>query len=322
MSRFSSKNFSEDVYLLDIRRDEDRGLVSIVDRMKPYKGRFPNHIIGTHLNGGKSLAAFSIFLLAKTPLGLVLMIPKVRRKIIHKFAEFLNKSISWIYLQPDGMCKSGAEFHRAVHKVSERYSFVKKNQFAFNVLSGSFFCIHEFDDAYRFRLQDIVSEISKASLMESPRRELKRIFDVAISREGYDDLIGKYKMVKTAITFAPSLYIRYIRDILLELDIDKIRLDSDDIDWAKYKCYDFGGFHFAEGRYAKDNDLLLDYNLMYDKTMQQDVAPELQTRIDSFRSEYFKLVEKYQVDITAQIHTDINGIVPRILFVDKKTQAK
>lgn len=310
---------SEKANILRIINDPELGMLTFAEKKRPYKGRFPDAFIGAHVNAGKGFIIFTLFLLARSPLGLFLLVPSFRHKFFLKFAESLNKNMMAVYLQPSDMCYPAKEIYRAIEKVA----VVKKplEKFFMQAFTGSFISIFEFDDAYRFRIQDILSEINKVSLRKSPRKELRRVLDIAMSREGYDDLRGKYRMLKIGTYIAPPKYLKLAVDILLEIDTDKVKLDYNDQDWYKYKCYDFGGFHYPGGRYSQDMNLRLDYNLLYNNYMKVEEAPqELQDRIETFKQKYAKLVEVEQVDVAVEFVFDKKGIVPTIIFTDKKPE--
>lgn len=114
--------------------------------------------------------------------------------------------------------------------------------------------IMEFDGAYRFPTQDMLGETDKENAQRSGAREMLRLLDLMIERNinltpippemlptipGITDRTSgvpeKFRFIKKAMRilfFLSSQSRRIIRNFLLELDIDKVKLD--DADW--YFC--------------------------------------------------------------------------------------
>lgn len=98
----------------------------------------------------------------------------------------------------------------------------------------------QFSPTYRFYLQDILGELDKENLMKQPALELIRLKNLFLLREKS----GDPKMNTFARMFLLMIIFKkkQIRDFLMELDIEKTKLDESD--W--YYCfrrpsYDFGG---------------------------------------------------------------------------------
>lgn len=104
--------------------------------------------------------------------------------------------------------------------------------------------ILEFDNAYRFRAQDILEELNKDSLRNNAIKELKRLIVIAQGRETTQEIKDTWKLIKMFISF----YLRFDRkllrlftDTLLNLDIEKFKLTPEDKQFCvKRKDYVFG----------------------------------------------------------------------------------
>ena len=102
----------------------------------------------------------------------------------------------------------------------------------------------EFDNAYRFRAQDILPEINKESLKRNPIRELNRIADVAIGREKEQQVKDTWKLIKLFNSF----YLRFdgklkrmVVGVLSELNNERFELKPEDKEYcAPRKDYVFG----------------------------------------------------------------------------------
>ncbi|MCK9319537.1 hypothetical protein [Methanoculleus sp.] len=97
----------------------------------------------------------------------------------------------------------------------------------------------EFDSAYRWQLQDGLSELNKKN---DPIKELNRICDIIIERYQNDDVREKYlaiKKITKILKFSP-MFRRILKNFFDELDIEKIKLDEHDL----YYCLNRADYNF------------------------------------------------------------------------------
>lgn len=103
--------------------------------------------------------------------------------------------------------------------------------------------VFEFDDAYRYRIQDIATMINAISLYKNPRKELKRVFDIAVSREVHTPQKAKMRKIYNLILLA--MYIPKVKRAIaavVPFYLNLIRLDKGDAYWAGFKDnYNFQG---------------------------------------------------------------------------------
>ena len=102
----------------------------------------------------------------------------------------------------------------------------------------------EFDNAYRFRFQDIIQELDKGRLEKDTIKEILRILTIMQSREATQEVSDSWKLVKYGIKF----YLKFdkemqeaIKNFLLELNLNRVVLSEGD----RYFCnprkdYNFG----------------------------------------------------------------------------------
>lgn len=96
--------------------------------------------------------------------------------------------------------------------------------------------VFQMDNAYRYRLQDFIGEIKKENIKGylSVKKEIKRVFSVYLDREGDNDVKEKIihlkKIIDICIIF-PKIN-KLIKNIISELDIDKIKFDDIDRYWV------------------------------------------------------------------------------------------
>ena len=104
--------------------------------------------------------------------------------------------------------------------------------------------ILEFDNAYRFRAQDILAELDKIALKRNPVKELNRLATIASGRENERQVKDTWKLIKMFNSF----YLRFdgqlknmVVDVLSVLDVEKFKLSPGDIEFCKpRKDYIFG----------------------------------------------------------------------------------
>ena len=95
--------------------------------------------------------------------------------------------------------------------------------------------ILEFDNAYRFRFQDVIEELDKENLKKNPLNELDKFLTSMQSRELGQDIKDTWYLLRLFCKF----YLRFdrrmrniITDTLYRLDLTKLKLSDDD----KYFC--------------------------------------------------------------------------------------
>lgn len=107
----------------------------------------------------------------------------------------------------------------------------------------------EADHAYKYRFQDIVSELKKEAFKSNPLKETIRLIDLMISRDS-PGLVVKWQMLKKTIVplyyyiklFNKKLYNQLLR-MVEDLDIEKIKPTKEDIFWMNEmdSSYNFRG---------------------------------------------------------------------------------
>jgi len=90
----------------------------------------------------------------------------------------------------------------------------------------------QYDQAYRFRIQDLATETTKEQLA-NPCKELIRLLELNRQRD-YKEVSDKIKKIGKLITFA--LYIpkvnRIFRNAIQQCKLEKMQFDTDDRYWA------------------------------------------------------------------------------------------
>lgn len=104
--------------------------------------------------------------------------------------------------------------------------------------------LFEFDNAYRYRYQDIISELDKKALEKNPLKEILRLIDLLISREIEEEIQELWgqrrKLIYFGLKFSQS-NLKLIQKLLMALNLNEIRFTKEDRYFcAMRKDYDFG----------------------------------------------------------------------------------
>ncbi len=102
----------------------------------------------------------------------------------------------------------------------------------------------EFDNAYRFRFQDIIVELDKSALAKNPSKEIVRLLNLMSTREVTQEIKDTWKLVKYFLPvylFLNKSFKQNIVDVLSDLDLQKVALTVEDEHYCKErKDYQFG----------------------------------------------------------------------------------
>ena len=177
-----------------------------------------------------------------TPVLIFLILPKSqKRKVIDVFKNyFLSVSLTALknqFLKEDRYKIAVKEIFRVLgSKVGEAER---------NIIS----MMIEFDYAYLARFQDTFQYLNKENLKENFKKELFRIIDILIEREIGEGMKNKWRSIKSFLKIA--LFFKdvrhFLKSVLLELDINKIRPDEGD--WyfmLDRNDFNYGGLEYHE----------------------------------------------------------------------------
>lgn len=113
----------------------------------------------------------------------------------------------------------------------------------------------EYDSAYRIRLQDLCSETTKEALINSPRKEIRRL--IALNRQrDYKEVSDKLVLlgnVATYLLLIPSIRKRF-REAVNQMDLKNLQMDESDVYWGLMKTdYDIRGHSFEYRKLELEN---------------------------------------------------------------------
>lgn len=104
--------------------------------------------------------------------------------------------------------------------------------------------ILEFDNAYRFRFQDIIENLDKKALEKNTSQELTRLLNIMVTREKTQEIKDTWTLVKNVVRFYMAFdkkLTEMVKNVLLQLDVEKVKLTIEDKEFClPRKDYTFG----------------------------------------------------------------------------------
>ena len=226
----------------------------------------------------KKIIWCSLGIIFKSPvryfIPLFLIFPKKTRKnftffALKQFADIADWAFNPYYLKTEHCCNMVRELRIKVGEWIDGNYEGEEKELWHRILK---ICcmIFEYDTAYRSRFQDIAMELNKEWFKKNPTKELARLFEILLSREGKIAglMIDKYKPFINFLKFKKSLLNKAIEVVdsldlsgvswkeFIGADFDKIppiqtgqRIGPDYGDWyhvSNSTTYNFGGSGFAE----------------------------------------------------------------------------
>jgi hypothetical protein len=134
------------------------------------------------------------------------------------------------------------------------------------------------DLAYRFRGMDVLQNLNKENLRKSPKREIMRLVDLAISREINKEALspgGKVKMAKNILKIAllSKEFRKLAIGFLTNLDIEKMKFDINEQYWLANKFdYNYEGKTYEERTAWKAEE---DKDFAPEKQKEEKVLPRI-----------------------------------------------
>ncbi len=218
------------------------GFVTTWDSMPPRKGLMLTQNGMPLVDSSKNAIMTILKLIKETPLKFFLLLPSVRNRVIKLLIEQAYKPISVLIMEDNKWCKSGQELARVleVNRLGNETPEIRiLNELKWKA-RVTFLALWEYDESYRYRGQDIYEAINLLNLSENPRKELLRAIKLGYERDNDPSMKQKWKLLRFAVMFAPPKIIRKISDTLLKIYPERMKLDSNDKEWARNKDYQWG----------------------------------------------------------------------------------
>lgn len=170
----------------------------------------------------------------------------VAEKLINSFNRVCWPVVSNYVIKPQLMTPLASELQGLVFAFMARAGLDREASKMFATIFGT---LIEYDNAYRYRLEDIFTETSRDRLMSAPGREIARLVGLYSSREKDWGVAVKFRTIHWLAR--PLFWSKRVREAFRRaLDgCDFERLQFDDIDryWANVRLdYDFFGKPYQE----------------------------------------------------------------------------
>lgn len=168
--------------------------------------------------------------------------------ILIGFTQFWRFFLEWIwwgmrdvYAEPQFYSQPTREVHRILSGIG------------FDKVRDIVCAIIEYDTAYRYKFQDIAGIVNKEAFAKNPIKEIRRLFDVIISREVQEGEKDRWRFMKQCVTvflwMHPS-FITTAKNIVASLEVDEVKLSIEDIYWSNTnQYYDFRGISFEKRKH-------------------------------------------------------------------------
>lgn len=165
------------------------------------------------------------------------------KKNVDNFVRTAEYALKGVYMEPKHMTPVAQEILKL----------------PFGKVSKIMAHIFEYDDAYRYRLQDIVSECDVHMLFANPSGECIKLIDILISRETSEVMKAKWRKLYFFAWLLIPLKFWFI-DKLKGVDFDQFKPDDGDKYWmSMWNGYNFMGETFEErsSKITRPNSILI-----------------------------------------------------------------
>lgn len=166
--------------------------------------------------------------------------------LLDSFNQAGYKIVSPYILKPQLMTPLASELQGIIYAILARIGIDKRVSKEFSQIFGAMI---EYDNAYRYRLEDIFTETSQDALMQNPRKELKRLLKLFKEREVIQEVSDKfnnlYKLI-SILLLLPKVKDAFYKAIL-NSDFERLQLDKIDRYWCSLRSdYKFFGKTYQE----------------------------------------------------------------------------
>ena len=219
---------------------EEGGVITYFDKLEhPAKGFCYGETVETVDEAKKTMMSFLTGLfesISKSKLRTILFVLVFRKQfetMAKRMVVQLDYRMRRVRQKPERYCICAREFYRVFNLMATWYpKYVKEIESFRNI-----WCmILEYDDAYRYTLQDVLVEFNRESGKKDVVGEIKKILDLTLERDNRG-LFVKFSQIRKML-----FLLNFKKDIktmverfFLAIDLDRIRMDEDDKFHARYK---------------------------------------------------------------------------------------
>lgn len=172
----------------------------------------------------------------------LIFVPWLFNDLVRSYLYTFHRMVERFRIKPIRHCDAMRELHRVCsigwHNETPRERETR-------IMVRDILCMFlEFDNAYRFRFQDVVVELDKVKLAKNPSKEITRLFDVMTSREQQQEIRDSWKLIKFFLPWYFRLnksLKRTVVGVLTELELPKLALSAEDKQFCEKRTdYKFG----------------------------------------------------------------------------------
>ncbi len=175
---------------------------------------------------------------------LKLLRKKSRLNLLIGFCKMADNSLSGYYLQDEFLCPFARESKKFLNIFFEKLNIPVQ-------LADIFAFFMQYDDNYRYRLQDLMNETDK-ECFKSPIKEIKRLLRLSLSRDITNTISSKkFALIVNILTISlciPKVR-RAFKEALDSTNFDNLKMDDDD----RYFCLMRGDYDYF-GRPIEDRE--------------------------------------------------------------------
>lgn len=158
-----------------------------------------------------------------------------------EYLDFAHSGMRDLYLDRKYYCQPVRELHKVL---SEK---------GIDKIRDIICVIMEWDTAYRYRFQDVISELNTTEFNKYPIKEIQRLAEIMFKREVtlMTSASRQFKPFLPLISiylFFNKKLLKLIKKIVNEINIDELRMSVEDIYWTNqaYKEYEFRGLPYLQ----------------------------------------------------------------------------
>lgn len=230
----------QDVHALQkVEFPEGGGILTYMEGYEhPYKG-FPYFefvdkidVIKKILRGTLSSFYHSLKARSKVQLLTLALVPWLFNDYVKASVYAMYRQVGRFRIKPERYCTAIRELHRAMSKDQVELTSTREMRL---MLRDIMCMLLEFDNAYRYRFQDVMTELDKAALERNPSKEIMRLLKLMQSREQTQEIRDTWSLVAyffpIYLPFNKPLRNNLIA-VLTDLDLKEIALDVQDRQYA------------------------------------------------------------------------------------------
>lgn len=170
-----------------------------------------------------------------------------KQRLVDTFNRFAFRVTSEHLIKEEYLTDFCAELYKFISVFMVKLGITKESAERFAIIIANMF---EYDNAYRLRAEDIITETSKEKL-SNPYREISRLISILKTRRGFKRKFGVILYFASVLLIIPKIRKAFC-DTINEIDLDKMKLDTIDTYWV---CQRADNYRFM----GLDDDERLEY---------------------------------------------------------------